>query len=172
MTLYYGKEVIDLGSASLYQYYNSSTKNIYNNSLEKVLNLNSPFDAFGFIISVDFPVKVKAKNGIYINITNGEMYVKGYETVYLGVSAKIGVNLFIVSFGVKIKGHIADGNQYILANTQNGKTRVEIYRKFNSCSVDLELYFSVCILFWKKTFIITFNLFEGYSLYSNYYKIL
>ena len=172
LTLYYGKEVIDLGSASLYQYYNSSTKNIYNNSLEKVLNLNSPFDAFGFIISVDFPVKVKAKNGIYINITNGEMYVKGYETVYLGVSAKIGVNLFIVSFGVKIKGHIADGDQYILANTQNGKTGVEIYRKFNRSSVDLELYFSVWILFWKKTFSVTFNLQKGYSSYNNYYQIL
>ena len=117
-------------------------------------------------------MKVKAKNGIYINITNGEMYVKGYETVYLGVSAKIGVNLFIVSFGVKIKGHIADGDQYILANTQNGKTGLEIYRKFNRSSVDLELYFSVWILFWKKTFSVTFNLQKGYSSYNNYYQIL
>ena len=100
------------------------------------------------------------------------MYVKGYETVYLGVSAKIGVNLFIVSFGAKIKGHIADGTQYILANTINGNTRLEKYRKLSSCSVDLELYFSVWILFWKKTYSTTFNLFKGFSTYNSYYQIL
>lgn len=110
---------------------------------------------------------------IYINIINGEMYVKGYESFYLGVSADIGINLFIVSFGAKIIGHIANGTQYILANTisTNSKTRFEYYRKINSCSVDLELYFSIWLLFWKKTFSKTFNLFKGHSTYQIYSQI-
>ena len=172
LTLNFGKQTIDLNSISLYQYYYSSPNNISNYLLEKDLNLNSPFDAFGFLVSVDFQVKVEVKNGIYINITNGEMYVKGYETIYIGVSANVGLNLFVVSFGAKIIGNIADGTQYILANTINGQTRVEKYRKLNSCSVDLELYFSVWILFWKKRYSTTFNLFKGFSSYMNYYQIL
>ena len=172
LTLNFGKQTIDLNSIRLYQYYYSSPNNISNYLLEKDLNLNSPFDAFGFLVSVDFQVKVEVKNGIYINITNGEMYVKGYETIYIGVSANVGLNLFVVSFGAKIIGNIADGTQYILANTINGQTRVEKYRKLNSCSVDLELYFSVWILFWKKRYSTTFNLFKGFSSYMNYYQIL
>ena len=163
LTLNFGKKAIDLDSISLNQSYNSGTNDIYNNLLEKGLNLDSPFDAFGYSIGVTFKVEVEAKNGIYINITNGEMYVKGYEGVYLSVSAGIGVNLFIVSLGAKIKGHIADVIQNILAYTQNGVTKVEKYRELKSCSVDLELYFSVCILFWKKTSSVTFNLFKGFS---------
>ena len=172
LTLNFGKQAIDLNSISLYQYSNSSPQNISNYFLKNKLNLNSPFDAFGFLVSVDFQVKVEVKNGIYINITNGEMYVKGYETIYIGVSANVGLNLFVVSFGAKIIGNIADGTQYILANTINGQTRVEKYRKLNSCSVDLELYFSVWILFWKKRYSTTFNLFKGFSSYMNYYQIL
>ena len=163
LTLNFGKKAIDLDSISLNQSYNSGTNDIYNNLLEKGLNLDSPFDAFGYSIGVTFKVEVEAKNGIYINITNGEMYVKGYEGVYLSVSAGIGVNLFIVSLGAKIKGHIADVIQNILAYTQNGETKVEKYRELKSCSVDLELYFSVWILFWKKTSSVTFNLFKGFS---------
>lgn len=175
LTLNIGKKTTDLGSVSLYQYYNnSSPKTNYKKLEEKLLNVNSNFEAFGFLVNINFKVKVEAKNGIYINITNGDMYVKGYETFYLGVSENVGIDLFIVSLGAKIIGHIADGTQYILANTiyKNGETRVEKYRKINSCSVDLELYFSVWILFWKKTYSVTFNLFQGFTSYNIYNQIL
>ena len=173
LSLKYGSQRTDLDSVSLYQYYYTGTKTNSKKLLAKELNAEAPFSAFGYLVNVDFKVKVEVTNGIYINITKGEMYVKGYETVYLGVSAHVGVNLLIVSFGARLYGHIADGTQYILVNTisRYGQTRIERYKKFNSCSVDLELYFSVWILFWKKTYSTTFNLFRGYSLYSSSYKI-
>lgn len=170
-----GKQTTNLSSVSLYQFYNNSSPKNVSKSLEpKILYLFSNFDAFGFLINVDFSVNVEVINGIYTNITNGDMYVKGYETFYLSVSANVGKNLFIVSFGAKIIGHIADGTQYILANTisKYGQTRVEKYRKLSSCSVDLELYFSVWILFWKKKYSITFNLFKGFSSYNIFNQLL
>ena len=173
LNLNIGKLAINLNSASLYQYYNSKAKNISSELYKKEPSLSKPFDAFGFTLNLDFRVKVEVKNGIYINITNGEMYVKGYETFYLGVSADVGTNLFIVSFGVKIMGHIADGIQYIQANTisKSGQTGVERYKRINSCSVDLELYFSVWILFWEKRYNIIINLFKGFSSNERKYQI-
>ena len=175
LTLNIGNKEINLDSVSLYQYYYSGTKTNSKDLFDKSSSLlNKNFDAFGYLVGVGLQLEVEVKNGIYINITNGEMYVKGFETAYLGVSGNVGLNLLIVSFGAKIIGHIADGTQYILANTisKYGQTRVEYYKKLSSCSVDLELYFSVWILFWKKTFSTTFNLFKGFSSYEKYYQIL
>ena len=173
LNLNIGKLAINLNSASLYQYYNSKAKNISSELYKKEPSLSKPFNVFGFTLNLDFRVKVEVKNGIYINITNGEMYVKGYEKFYLGVSADVGTNLFIVSFGVKIMGHIADGIQYIQANTisKSGQTSVERYKRINSCSVDLELYFSVWILFWEKRYNIIINLFKGFSSNERKYQI-
>lgn len=127
LTLNIGAMTKTLHSANLYQYYYSGVKNISKNLLDLISNLDKKFDVFGYLINAGLHLKINFIKGIYINIINGEMYVKGYESFYLGVSADIGVNLFIVSFGAKIIGHIANGTQYILANTisTNSKTRFE-----------------------------------------------
>ena len=169
-----GSKVRILGSASLYQYHDSTAKNISKDLMEYLPDLSKKFDALGYLVNVGLHLKLSAVNGIYANITKNVMYVKGYESVIVGVTADIGLNLLIVSFGVRVIGNVAKGSQYILANTiiNQNKVNIQVYRVFNSCSVDLELYFSIWILFWKKTFSTKFNIYKGFSLYNKYNEII
>ena len=101
------------------------------------------------------------------------MYSKGYASFEISVTGTFGPDFFVVSFGAQLKGYILKGNSYIQGNTllNSGSklSQFRFYSKINTCSVDLSFFFTINLIFWKKTFKQTFNLFKGFSNSENVY---
>ena len=100
------------------------------------------------------------------------MYTKGYASYDVSVGVNCGPNFFFVSFGRGIRGKFMGGNAYIEGNSISGSSlaRFKIYKDFGPKSVELYIYFTINLIFWKKTFEKTFNLFSINSIFaSDYY---
>ena len=157
----------------MYQYYNSGAKTKSKKLVDSEYNLlGHNFFVFGFIIKVTFKLKCSVINGISIDVINRQMYTKGYSSFYFGLGGSLALDFIVVSFGGQITGSIGEGDTYIQANSilNSDMTKFWYYRELTTCSVDLKLFFSVWILFWKKEFSKTFNLYGGLSSYDNFYK--
>ena len=102
------------------------------------------------------------------------MYTKGYAYFDIGVSGSFGPNFFVISFGAELTGYIVKGSSFIQSNTLiNSKSKLakfQFNKKINACSVDLSFYFKIYLIFWKKTYKTTYNLFKGFSSSSNTYS--
>ena len=125
------------------------------------------------MIDAGLNIKSNLNHGISIDIINKEMYTKGFTNFELGVEGSFGPNFIFFSFGASLTGYIAKGNSYIQANTllkvHSKLTKFSFYKYLNSCSVDLEFYFSIWLIFWEKKFSTSFNLFKGISSYDYFY---
>ena len=163
----------------MYQYYNSGAKTKSKKLSNKSFSLlGKRFKSFGYFIKVDFNLNVYLNHGISINVIKGEMYTKGFTYFDLGVSASLGPDFVVISFGGEVTGHIAEGNAYIQANTllnvksksMSKKAYFVYYKNLYSCRVDLEVYFSIWLIFWKKTFKDRFNIFKGLASYEHFYE--
>lgn len=101
------------------------------------------------------------------------MYAKGYASFEITASGSFGPDFFFISFGAQLTGHIVKGSSFIQGNTlMNSKSNLARFwfnKKLNACSVDLSFYFTINLIFWKKTYTKTFNLFKGFSANENRY---
>jgi len=172
-----GSKVFTLSTLNLYQYYYSGAKSNYKSLLNSQFSLlGKRFSSFGYIIKASFNLKCYLNHWLSIDVINGEMYTKGYTTFGLGVSGSFGPNFIFISFGAEITGYIAQGTAYIQANTllnSNSKKALFVYYKnLSTCRVDLEFYFSIWLIVWKKKFKETINLFKGFSSYEYFYQYL
>ena len=64
------------------------------------------------------------------------------------------------------------GKAYIEANSieNSNLARFRIYKDFIPCSVDIYFYFTINIIFWRKTFEQSFNIFKiTYIFRDDYY---
>ena len=99
------------------------------------------------------------------------MYTKGYASYEINVRASYGPDFYFVSYGASLTGRIASGNSYIQGNSITGSNlaRFERYKNFKPCNVNLYIYFSVNILWWKKTYDSTLNVYIGHSSHDGDY---
>ena len=154
-----------------YSYYKSGyiTKNI----IGKRYALEKSFKPFGFLISGSFNINFDVYHGVSFDIIDKEMYAKGYAAFEIGAEGSFGPNFIVISFGAKLKGNIANGEAYIQGNTLleygSNLALFYFYKKITACSVDLSFYFTINLLFWKKTYETTINLFKGFSSDDEFY---
>jgi hypothetical protein len=167
-----GNRQYTLSSIDIYQYYNSGAKTKSYDRYGEFFLLEKNFNVFGFGIKVSFYLQCSLTNGISINVIESQMYTKGYSSFYIGVGGNIALNFIVASFEGKVTGSIGEGNSYIQANSilNSDKIKIIFYNRLSSCSVSLDIYFSIWILFWKKEYSQTFNLFKGFSVYDYYYE--
>ena len=159
----------------MYQYYYSGAKSTSKTLFDSGFSLlGKRFKSFGYFIKVSFNLKCYLNHGISIDVIRGEMYTKGSTYFDLGVSGSFGPDFIFISFGAELTGHIAQGNSYIQANTllniNSKKAYFSYYKNLYSCRVDLEFYFSIWLIFWKKKFKETINIFKGFSSYDYFYE--
>ena len=129
--------------------------------------LDKNFKPFGFLVKGFLNLNIYAKHGVSFVTVKEEMYAKGYATFEISVSGTFGPDFFFISFGAQLTGYIVKGNSHIQANTLinsgSNLAQFHFYEKINACSVDLSFYFTINLIFWKKTYKKTFNLFKGFS---------
>ena len=173
VNLIIGSRESTISTINMYQYYYSGSKSITKKVVDTKFGLNKKFQPFGFLIDAGLNIKSNLNHGISIDIINKEMYTKGFTNFELGVEGSFGPNFIFFSFGASLTGYIAKGNSYIQANTllkvHSKLTKFSFYKYLNSCSVDLEFYFSIWLIFWEKKFSTSFNLFKGISSYDYFY---
>ena len=177
INLIVGNKEYNISKIEMYQYYNSGEKSISKILLDKSIGLLSvDFKYFGLLIKSSFNLNVELSHGISINVINGEMYTKSIASFDLGVSGSFGPDFYIISSGVELAGHIAQGNSYIQANTllniNSEMTKFLYYRELSACKVDLEFFFSISLLIWKKKYKQSINLYRGVALNSTYYEYI
>lgn len=165
INLYLGKEerTYSIQTVHSSKQAGSATKEIFKNIAE----LNLTFSVLGIGVEVKLGTICNAKLVVSYDVKNGEMIAKSSSSIEIGAYASLGVDILIVSLGVKLKGNIFKGDVYIQGNTliKSGSKLAlfNYYKKFNLCSVDLTFFITVYILFWKKTFdIVTIPLFDGF----------
>ena len=129
-------------------------------------------NVFGFSIGVNLYLAFHVSHGINYSVKSQQMYTRGYANYDVSVGATYGPNFFFVSFGAGIRGSFLGGNAYIEANSISGSSlaRFRIYKDFIPRSVDIYFYFTINIIFWKKTYEQTFNIFKiGFVFEDRYY---
>ena len=135
-------------------------------------DFTSWMNVFGFSISVNLYLAFQVSHGINYSVKSQQMYTRGYANYDVSVVATYGPNFFFVSFGAGIRGSFLGGNAYIEANSISGSSlaRFRIYKDFIPRSVDIYFYFTINIIFWKKTYEQTFNIFKiGFVFEDRYY---
>ncbi len=156
-----------LSVAEKYHYSNLKSGSYNKELVNKNFGLDKNFKPFGFFVRGYLNLNIYAKHGVSFDIINEEMYAKGYANFEISVSGTFGPDFFFVSFGAQLTGYVAKGNSHIQANTLiNSGSKLSqfyFYEKINACSVDLSFYFTINLIFWKKTYRKTFNLFKGFS---------
>ena len=174
INLIIGSKETTISIVNMYQYSYSGAKYTIKEDSAKKFGLNKRFNTFGYLISVDLSINCYIYHGISIDVINGEMYTKGFTTFDLTVGGSFGPNFVIISFGASITGHISKGNSYIQANTllniNSQLSKFVFSNTVTSSSVDLKFYFSIWLLFWKKTYSTTINLFKRSSSNQYYYE--
>ena len=170
--LFGGKEYV-LAKAEKYHYPNLKSGYITKELVNKNFGLDKRFKPFGYVVKGHLNLIIKAQHGVSFDIIKNEMYSKGYASFEISVTGTFGPDFFVVSFGAQLKGYILKGNSYIQGNTllNSGSklSQFRFYSKINTCSVDLSFFFTINLIFWKKTFKQTFNLFKGFSNSENVY---
>ena len=100
------------------------------------------------------------------------MYTKGIGSFDMGISGTFGLDFKLISCGVELSGHIAQGDSFIQANTllnkNSEKTRFLYSKKLSSCRVDLEFFFSFSLKVWEKKYKESINLYKGLSVNSSF----
>lgn len=156
-----------LSVAEKYHYSNLKSGYCTKELVNKNFGLDKNFKPFGFLVKGYLNLNIYAKHGVSFDTIKEEMYAKGYATFDISVSGTFGPDFFFVSFGAQLTGYIVKGNSYIQGNTliNSGSklAKFHFYEKINACSVDLSFYFTINLIFWKKTYRKTFNLFKGFS---------
>ena len=130
------------------------------------------FEIFGYLINAELNLKFNVNNGMEYGILNDEIFAKSFSNLDVSVEGTFGPKFIVFSFGVGLTGHIVTGDAYINAKSLLNKdlTRVEYYKKINSCAVDISFYFSVYLLLWEKKYSKTIRLYKGFSSLENYYN--
>ena len=166
----------NISKIEIYQYYNSGEKSISKILLDKSIGLlsNEGFKYFGIVIKASFNLNLELSHGISIDIINGEMYTKSIASFDLGVSGSFGPEFYILSSGVELSGHIAQGESFIQANTllnnNSEMTKFLYYRKLSACKVDIDFYFSISFLLWQIKLKQSINLYKGVASNSTFYE--
>lgn len=134
-------------------------------------DITSWFNVFGYSIGVNLYLAFYVSHGINYNVISNQMYTRGYASYDVSIGATYGPNFFFVSFGAGIRGTFMGGKAYLEANSIPGSSlaRFKIYKDFIPCSVDIYFYFTINIIFWKKTFEKTFNIFRITYIFEDYY---
>ena len=173
LTFLFGNKEYLLSKAEKYHYSNLKSGYITRELLNKNFGLDKRFKPFGYLVKGHLNLIIRAQHGVSFDIIKGEMYSKGYASLEISVTGTFGPDFFIVSFGAQLKGYILKGNSFIQGNTLlNSGSKLSVfqfYSKINTCSVDLSFFFTINLIFWKKTFKTTFNLYKGFSSYDNTY---
>ena len=175
INLIIGSEEIIVSTVNISQHNYSGLNTISKTLSDKHFELlEKRFKSFGYLIKASFYINCYLNHGISIDIIKGEMFTKGFTFFDLGVSGSLGPDFIFISFGTELVGHIAQGNTYIQANTllniNSNKTYFLYYKKLYAFRVDLELYFSISLLFWEKNLRENINLFNGISSYDFFYQ--
>ena len=77
-----------------------------NDILKSISELYTTFPVFGIPVEVKLGTACNVKLVISYDYKNGEMFAKSSSTVEISVYASLGVNILVVSLGVKVKGNI------------------------------------------------------------------
>ena len=174
LNLLFGNKEYKLSVTEKYHYPNLKKGNTTKEFLNKNFSLDKKFKPFGFLVKGIIKLVNHAQHGVSFDIIKGEMYTKGYAYFDIGVSGSFGPNFFVISFGAELTGYIVKGSSFIQSNTLiNSKSKLakfQFNKKINACSVDLSFYFKIYLIFWKKTYKTTYNLFKGFSSSSNTYS--
>ena len=167
INLILGSIVYTISTAEKYHYSYYKSGYITKHILGKKYGLEKSFKPFGFLISGSFNINFDVYHGVSFDIIDKEMYAKAYAAFEIGAEGSFGPNFIVISFGAKLKGNIANGEAYIQGNTLleygSNLALFYFYKKITACSVDLSFYFTINLLFWKKTYETTINLFKGFS---------
>lgn len=126
------------------------------------------FNIFGFGPKIIITLKCSLLNSISIDVINNRMKTKGYTSHEFTLGANFQNNLIFASYGAKISRQFFKGITYIQVKSiskSSSKSEVILYRSINFYSIDIEIYFSVWIIFWEKKYSQTINLFGGFYLY-------
>ena len=126
---------------------------------------------FGFRIRSKLYFPISYTHGINYRENSGQMYTKGYASYEMSIRGTFGPDFYFFSFGHSLSGRIASGNSYIQGNSISGSdlAQFEQYKNFKPCSVNLYIYFTVNILWWRKTYETTKNTYYVSSKYERYY---
>ena len=146
------------------------------NSKYKYISINTDdftswFNVFGYSIGVNIYLAFYVSHGINYSVKSQLMYTKGYASYDVSVGATYGPNFYFISFGAGIRGTFMGGKAYIEANSieNSNLARFRIYKDFIPCSVDIYFYFTINIIFWRKTFEQSFNIFKITYIFRDYY---
>lgn len=163
-----GNDESILSKVSTYQYYGSGSKNVYNNDYTEKPIINLGFSIFGFGPRITFYLKSSLYNRIFIDVINNQMKTIGYTSHEFTLAVDLKIDFFVVSSGASISRQFIKGTSYIQVNSISNSDNSEVifYRDFNIFSVDLEIYFSIWLIFWEKKYSQTFNLFRGFNIYK------
>ena len=164
-----GYEDSILSRVSTYQYYDTGSKNVNENAYTEKAIIDLGFNIFGFGPRIIVYLKSSLYNSISIDVINNEMKTKGYTSHEFTLGVDLKINFFVVSSGSKISRQFIKGTSYIQVKSISNSDQSEVifYKNFNIFSVDLEIYFSIWLIFWEKKYSKTFNLFSGYPIYRN-----
>ena len=134
-------------------------------------DFTSWFNVFGYSIGVSIYLSFYVSHGINYSVKSQLMYTKGYASYDVSVGATYGPNFYFISFGAGIRGTFMGGKAYIEANSRSNSNlaRFRIYKDFIPCSVDIYFYFTINIIFWKKTYEQSFNIFKTTYIFADYY---
>ena len=159
----------------MYQFYYSGSQSISKILLDASIGLlSTDFKYFGFLINASLNLNFLLNHGISIDVINGEMYTKGLASFDMRISGTFGLDFKLISCGVELSGHIAQGDSIIQANTllnkNSEKTKFLYYKKLSSCRVDLEFFFSFSLIIWEKKYKQSINLYKGVSANSSFYE--
>ena len=169
-----GSKKFTISTVNMHQYYNSGARYTTKKVVDTKFGLDKRFKPFGYLIKAELNLKSALYHGISIDVINGEMYTKGFTDFDLSVVGSFGPDFIFISFGVSVIGSIAKGNSYIQANTLlNNKSNLAkfiFYKNMNSCSVDIEFYFSVWLIVYEEKYSTTYNIFKGFSSYEYFYN--
>ena len=173
ITLIIGNKEYNISNIEMYQFYYSGSQSISKILIDTSIGLLSVnFKYFGLFIKASLKLNFELSHGISIDVINDEMYTKGLASFDLGISGSFGPDFYIISCGVELSGHIAQGDSFIQANTllknNSKKTKFLYYKKLSSCRVDLDFYFSISFIIWEKKFKKSINLYKGVSLNSSF----
>ena len=150
-TFIINKKEYNISAIDIYQYYYSGAQTTSKKLLDNSIGLFSQkLIYFGIIIKASLNINLELIQGIEIDVKNGEMYTKGFSNFDLSISGSFGPDIAIFSCGVELIGHISQGEAYIEANTllkdNSEQTQFLYFKKFSSCSIDLEFYFSFSLI--------------------------
>lgn len=167
-----GSQTFDLHEIPIYHDPNRPSGGCNEKPLvDEKFGLDWGFSIFGFGIKSKFYIPIRIIHGIIYRVSSGQMYTKGYASYEINVRASYGPDFYFVSYGASLTGRIASGNSYIQGNSITGSNlaRFERYKNFKPCNVNLYIYFSVNIFWWKKTYDATLNVYIGHSNHNGDY---